>query len=223
MTTYLLKGVQRQQNENHVDRSNDDDESDSVITNKNNIKYVRHAVEQAFACILFATQTSNTNNHNNELNENASAFFDSLVIHFTLMSLSFYHSKMEKKLRDRIKQSHKETNDFINNLDMKYSSALNQSQQKIHVNNKSQGDCSNLDFFIIIDALTNVLNNDVDADYFPIVSRSILLMIDLSQLISSIHNEKNEKNVINQALFDYLAKKIAQLCYERSWSTKISG
>lgn len=100
-----------------------------------------------------------------------------------------------------------------------------------------------LDFMILIDSLFNVLCHD-DTEYWPVAQRAILTIIEISEIVSSgsnfdsiyklkkesstdsnsIENIQNLRpNLVNSALFDYLAEKICHLCYERSWNAKKVG
>jgi hypothetical protein len=100
-----------------------------------------------------------------------------------------------------------------------------------------------LDFMILIDSLFNLLCHD-DTEYWPVAQRAILTIIEISEIVSSgsnfdsINKLKKESssdsnsteniqnlrpNLVNSALFDYLAEKICHLCYERSWNAKKVG
>ncbi len=61
----------------------------------------------------------------------------------------------------------------------------------------------------------NVLTND-DMDYWPIIQREIILIIEVNQIVDGFE-------VNNKVFFDYLVEKICQLCYERSWFAKKAG
>ena len=100
-----------------------------------------------------------------------------------------------------------------------------------------------LDFMILIDSLFNVLCHD-DTEYWPVAQRAILTIIEISEIVSSgsnfdsVYKLKKESstdsnsteniqnlrpNLVNSALFDYLAEKVCHLCYERSWNAKKVG
>ena len=83
-----------------------------------------------------------------------------------------------------------------------------------------------------MDALFEVMCND-DSEYWTLVQRSVTIMIKTSEIITgqgldlNVSDEYHDKFLspclANQALFDYLAEKISQLCYERSWYAKKAG
>ena len=97
-----------------------------------------------------------------------------------------------------------------------------------------------LDFMVLIDVIYLVLSND-DMDYWLTVQRSILIMIETSEIVSGGLNLNHNYNdllidqasessqqllcsdLANIALFDYLAEKLSNLCYERSWYAKKAG
>lgn len=91
-----------------------------------------------------------------------------------------------------------------------------------------QQESVHLDFMILIDALFNVLCND-DSEHWSIVQRSLLIIIETSEIVSenqidlTNENQALRNSLPNQALFDYLAEKASNLCYERSWFAKKSG
>ena len=68
---------------------------------------------------------------------------------------------------------------------------------------------------------------------WPLVQRSVIIMIETSEIITGQGPDLNSSEefhdrfltpaLANQALFDYLAEKISQLCYERSWYAKKAG
>lgn len=106
----------------------------------------------------------------------------------------------------------------------------------INAFHKAQHSCY-LDFLIIVDVIYNILSSD-DTEYWKVVQRSILIIIETSGIITNdnIADEENEivhgviskeqvsrKNLANLALFNYLAEKIVNLCYERSWYAKKAG
>ena len=93
----------------------------------------------------------------------------------------------------------------------------------------AQNNC--LDYMILVDAIFKVLSND-DMDYWPIVQRSVLIIIETSEIISGGVHLSDEKqsdsyllrnSLANIAFFDYLAEKVSNLCYERSWYAKKAG
>ncbi len=95
---------------------------------------------------------------------------------------------------------------------------------------------------ILVDVLYSVLTND-DSEHWPVIQRAVLIMIEVSEIVSypsdetdkqdtdNIENEsvlfRDEqimaKNFANLALFDYLGEKLSNLCYERSWYAKKSA
>ena len=84
----------------------------------------------------------------------------------------------------------------------------------------------------LVYALFEVLCND-DSEYWPLVKRSVTIMIETSQIITGKGPDLNSLEefqdrfltpaLANQALFDYLAEKISNICYERSWYAKKAG
>ena len=153
-----------------------------------------------------------------ELQPQAVSLLDSLVVHLTLISLALYNNQDESKIANLA-----QCNTF--------------SQQ----NFDSQNQNNYLDFLILIDSLFNVLCHD-DIEYWPIAQRAILIIIEISEIVnvetsfSSNYRFSGENledksssdfnlrpNLVNQALFDYLAEKICHLCYERSWNAKKAG
>ena len=53
-------------------------------------------------------------------------------------------------------------------------------------------------------------------DFWPIVQRELLIIIEINQIVDGFETN-------NKVFFDYLAEKICQLCYERSWYAKKAG
>jgi transformation/transcription domain-associated protein len=165
-------------------------------------KHLRKIVEKSLICLIYATSIK-------EIKAHAVSLLDSIVIHLTLLSLAHYNNQDETKLQQLIK--------------MNIFSSEN--------NNSFKYQLLNLDFMILVDCMYSVLCND-DMEYWPTVQRYILIMIETSEIVagdsfldSEKINELNSKyilrdNLPNLALFDYLAEKINQLCYERSWLAK---
>ena len=94
-----------------------------------------------------------------------------------------------------------------------------------------------LDFMIIVDVIYNILSSD-DTEYWKVIERSILIIIETSEIITNSYVvfEENEtdnriiskeqvsrRNLANLALFNYFAEKIVNLSYERSWYAKKAG
>ncbi len=99
-----------------------------------------------------------------------------------------------------------------------------------------------LDFLILVDVIYSVLTND-DSEYWQVVQRAVVIMIEVSGIVSSHGDEaisedldkvgsepvliREEqilaRNLPNLALFDYLSEKLSNLCYERSWYAKKSA
>jgi transformation/transcription domain-associated protein len=73
-----------------------------------------------------------------------------------------------------------------------------------------------LDFYLIIDAIWNVLTND-DMDFWQIIQRQLIIIIEICETVC------DDNNFNHLPLFDYLAEKVCQLCYERSWYAKKAG
>jgi transformation/transcription domain-associated protein len=154
---------------------------------------MRKMVEQSLSSLFYAS-------HAKEIRAPVLRLLDSITIHFTLISLSLY-----------LASSHQGDD-------------TNTSTTTPNVNS------THLDFMILIDSLFEVLCHD-DTEYWPCVQRVILLMIETSEVVSyddsavRITSADNiyRPNLVNLALFDYLAEKVGQLCYERSWYAKKAG
>lgn len=157
---------------------------------------VRKMVEQSLAALFYAT-------HAKELRPSVLHLLDSLVVYFTLISLSLY-------------LPHQDDSDSSSSG----MSGMGGTSQR----------SSSLDFMILVDSLFDVLCND-DSEYWPCVQRIILVMIETSEVISYggssgewiLKSQTYRQNLVNLALFDYLAEKVCQLCYERSWFAKKAG
>ena len=125
----------------------------------------------------------------------------------------------------------------LDSIAQQQSQQLQQHQYDLQLQNNF------LDFLILVDSLFNVLCHD-DTEYWPVAQRVILTMIEISEIVSSGSNydylykidgdtladansieaiQNLRPNLVNLALFDYLAEKICHLCYERSWNAKKVG
>jgi transformation/transcription domain-associated protein len=166
-------------------------------------------VEQALSALFYAS-------HSKEMKQPVLKFLDSLIIHFTLISLSLYTNQDDTILAN--------LNNFAT-LNMHH----NQQQQQ------QQHQQQPLDFLILVDSLYEVLCND-DSEYWCVVQRAVVIMIETSEVITYANDEASSSssssssslslfrpNLANLALFDYLAEKVCQLCYERSWYAKKAG
>jgi hypothetical protein len=239
-----------------------------IKTQKYDDEHLRKMVEQILACLFYATNIK-------EIRNQCIGLLDSLLVHFTLISLSLYNNQDESKLGTmsqanvfslNIQQTTKGP-DASSTPGRRLSNQFQQQQQPQQPNSckteamgcssLTTGTCpSSLDFMILVDCLFDVLCND-DSEYWPIVQRSILIMIETSEIVSggaslvasgsSTASQADadtstpttvaaaaaaatakrdlflKPNLANQALFDYLAEKICQLCYERSWYAKKAG
>lgn len=161
-------------------------------------------VEQSLSAMFYAT-------HSKELRPAVLRLLDSLVIHFTLISLSLY-------------TPHQENNNST--ADSSDSSSSSSSSSSTHQTPNQRS--TNLDFMLIIDCIFDVLCND-DCEYWPCVQREIMVMIETSEVVSYSSSADlatsttYRPNLVNLALFDYLSDKVCQLCYERSWYAKKAG
>ena len=208
-------------------------------------EHLRSMVETALTSLFYASNIK-------EIRSQVIPLIDAFVVHFTLISLAQYNNQDETKIANCsqmnvLSQCLTNSNPPTPN---RKSSALNPSNTTIknQLNNISQQQQqlqqqlesltpqanTSLDFMILIDSLFTLLCND-DMDYWPIAQRSILIIIECSEIISSRANfeynqaESEEQmnmlrpNLANLALFDYLAEKVNHLCYERSWYAKKAG
>ena len=140
-------------------------------------EYLRQAVESALTCLFYATSVK-------EMRKSAISYLDTIVSHFTLLSLALLHQPDENCTIQR---------------------------QNIFTTTNNY-----LDVYLIIDAMFTVLTND-DMDYWPIIQRELIIIIEINQIIDAGFE------VNNKVFFDYLAEKMYQLCYERSWYAKKAG
>ncbi len=201
-------------------------------------------VDSALTSIFYASNIK-------EIKHQVVSILDSFVIHLTLISLAHYNNQDETKITNLLqsnafylaqpvqpvrKMSTSSNATIKNQLDNIAQQQLLQQQQQQQSDLQKQNNC--LDFFILVDSLFNVLCND-DIEYWPVAQRSILIIIETSEIFSSESNlnynygpkedsgketEQNMRpNLINLALFDYLAEKMCHLCYERSWYAKKAG
>ena len=209
-------------------------------------EHMRRMVEVALSCVFFASNIS-------EMSEQVVGLLDSLVVHFTLISLAHYNNQDLDKIGAKLDLtvfsqsatcaaepagSPPSATTFGGckkgaSVSALNTNAINQFHLMQHTN------C--LDFMILIDVIYLVLSND-DMDYWMAVQRSIMIMIETSEIVSGgvnlNHNcndlSNDEANGSNQqqllrsdlaniALFDYLAEKLSNLCYERSWYAKKAG
>lgn len=190
----------------------------------------------SLSCIFYASNIK-------EIKPQVLALLDSLVVHFTLISLSHYNNQNEAKISLLI-QSNVFTQSASTNTSSvsapsnlnSTSSNLNRATHTSSLNTNAinqfqlaQNNC--LDYMILVDAIFKVLSND-DMDYWPIVQRSVLIIIETSEIISGGVHLSDEKqsdsyllrnSLANIAFFDYLAEKVSNLCYERSWYAKKAG
>lgn len=206
-----------------------------IRTLKFDDEYLRQQVERSLACIFYSSTIK-------EIKPEVLALLDSLVVHFTLISLSHYNNQDENKINNLI-QSNVFTQSAVANANASTPTTPNLNTQNSFkltnasslninaINQFQQGQTNYLDFMIIVDALFRVLSND-DMDYWSVAQRALLIMIETSEIITGgVHlseTKQNESyllrsNLANYALFDYLAEKIAHLCYERSWYAKKAG
>lgn len=207
-----------------------------IKTLKFDDEYLRQTVELSIACIYYAANIK-------EIKQQVLLLLDSLVVHFTLISLSHYNNKDESKVTNLLQSNvfthsamtnsaNVTTTSNLNSTSANLSRMTSMSSLNITAMNQfhlAQNNC--LDFMILIDAIFKVLSND-DMDYWPIVQRSILIIIETSEIITGgIHLNANKytdsyllrSGLANSAFFDYLAEKVANLCYERSWYAKKAG
>ena len=193
-------------------------------------------MELSLACVYYASNTK-------EIKNQVLCFLDSLVVYFTLLSLSHYNNQEEAKVTNLI-QSNVFTQSAVSNpASLAAPSNINSSSANLSrmtsmsnlninaINQHQLAQNNQLDFMILIDAIFKVLSND-DMDYWPVAQRSVLIIIETSEIISGgIHLSENKQsdsyllrgNLANSALFDYLAEKVSSLCYERSWYAKKAG
>jgi hypothetical protein len=54
-------------------------------------------------------------------------------------------------------------------------------------------------------------------DFWQIIQRQLIIVIEICEIVC----DGNSFNYL--PLFDYLAEKVCQLCYERSWYAKKAG
>lgn len=177
-------------------------------------------VQQSLVAVLYAT-------HAKELRPAVLRLLDSLVVHFTLISLSLYtpsSSSSSSSSSSELANNQQQDSDGSSSTGSSSSSSSSSSSHALR--------CStSLDFMLIVDCLYDVLCND-DCEYWPCVQRAIMVMIETSEVVSYNHNTAHSisssssiyrPNLVNLALFDYLAEKVGQLCYERSWYAKKAG
>lgn len=139
-------------------------------------EFLRQMIELALACLFYATSTK-------DIRKQVLGFLDTLVTHFTLVSLAPYHQQDQ-----------------------------NLTIQPVNLFTSSN---NHLDFYLLIDAMFNVLTND-DMEYWNVIQREIIIMIEITEII--LGNQD-----FNVAMIDYLAEKLCQLFYERSWYAKKAG
>lgn len=169
-------------------------------------------VEQSVSALLYAS-------HAKELRAGVLRLLDALVIHFTLISLSLYTNPSSSS-----SSTSQQDDDGSSSSSSKTSATTTTTVNNTH-----------LDFMILVDCVCDVLGHD-DAEYWPCVQRALLVMIETSEVVSydddlavrspSHPNELDSiyrPNLVNLALFDYLAERVCQLCYERSWYAKKAG
>lgn len=196
------------------------------------------------SCLFYASNIK-------ELQKQSIGLLDSLVVHLTLISLSHYTNQDESKISSLNQSSNVFVTSASAARESPGPQAAtgdstttptsarrlsNQFQSSSTCASKtSANQSSSLDFMILVDCLFDVLCND-DAEYWSLVQRAILILIETSEIVtggaslSLISAEGNSKeshflkpNLANLALFDYLAEKMCQLCYERSWYAKKAG
>ena len=199
-------------------------------------------VDTALTSVFYASNVK-------EIRPQVVSLLDSLSIHLTLISLAHYNNQDESKIASLLqmnafhvtptttpqpvrKMSVSSNTTIKTQLDN--IAQLQQQQQQQQQQTDVQKQNNSLDFFILIDSLFNVLCND-DMEYWPIAQRTILIIIETSEIFSSGSHfnagyqasdeaaQTFRPNLINLALFDYLAEKICHLCYERSWYAKKAG
>ncbi|CAF0709284.1 unnamed protein product [Brachionus calyciflorus] len=178
-------------------------------TQKLNNEKLRSQVCKSFECLLYSSSLKDE--HKKVL-----PLIDSITLHLTMTSLSHYTNQNEQKIQQLIQS----INVFSN------------TAESTEVNYKHLKNESYLDFMILIDALFNVLCND-DSEYWPLVQRVVSIIIETSDIINGqsqlmnyqedTHDKYLRSQLANQAMFEYLADKISQLCYERSWYAKKAG
>jgi hypothetical protein len=212
--------------------------------------HLRHMVQTAFECVFFATSAS-------QINTQVFALLDSLVTHLTLISLAHYNNSNTEQVTEQL-----ESNVFSHSAQLlsPSKSATNSSTSpssrlaasKSHLASSLNSSAINmfhlaqhnncLDFLILVDVIYSVLTND-DSEYWQVVQRAVVIMIEVSGIVSSHGDEaisedldkvgsepvliREEqilaRNLPNLALFDYLSEKLSNLCYERSWYAKKSA
>lgn len=179
-----------------------------IKTQKLNNEKLRDQVLRSFECLFYSSSLK-------ENQEYIFSLIDSFCVHITLLSLAHYNKKNEQN---------------VNNL-IQSMNVLTNSLEANQINNLENS--SYLDFMILIDALFAVLCND-DSEYWYVVQRSISIIIETSEIILNNKFEQLleleeyneilvESNLANFAMFDYVAEKLSQLCYERSWYAKKAG
>jgi hypothetical protein len=216
-------------------------------THKFNDEHLRKMVDTALTSLFYASNTK-------DIQYQVVSLLDSLVVHLTLLSLAHYNIQDEVKINNLV-----QSNSFSTPASMQQTKKLSNSnatiknqldniaQQQLQQQQQHQFDLQQqnnfLDFMILVDSLFNVLCHD-DTEYWPVAQRAVLIMIEISEIVSSGSsfdynykvNEENltdadsiesiqnlRPNLANLALFDYLAEKICHLCYERSWNAKKAG
>ena len=161
----------------------------------------RKMVEVAISSLFYACGVK-------ELREYALPLLDSLVAHFTLLSLAFYNRQDEPRLIALL-----QSNVFTQYSGASPTAGLAPLQQ--------------LDHFVLVDAMYSVLCHD-DMEFWSIAQRVLALLVEVSEIVcGGAHlaepRHMFRENLANLALFDYLAEKAAYLCYERSWFAKRAG
>jgi len=179
------------------------------------------------------------------------------VTHFTLISLAHYNNSNTQQIIEQLDSnvfSHsaqlqspsKPSNTSSTSPSSRLAATKSQMTSSLNSNAINQFHLAQLnnclDFMILVDVLYSVLTND-DSEHWPVIQRAVLIMIEVSEIVSypsdetdkqdtdNIENEsvlfRDEqimaKNFANLALFDYLGEKLSNLCYERSWYAKKSA
>ncbi|RNA03191.1 Transformation transcription domain-associated, partial [Brachionus plicatilis] len=179
-----------------------------IKTQKLNSEKIRDQVIRSFECLYYSSSIKDNR-------EQIISLIDSLCVHITLISLSHYNNQNEQEVNGLIQS----TNVLTNSLD---------ANEDISIGNSAY-----LDYMILVDALFVVLCND-DSEYWSLVQRTILIIIETSEIVSNTKSSLAQSqmaaddacvgsNLANLAMFDYLAEKLSQLCYERSWYAKKAG
>jgi len=156
-------------------------------------------VELSLACVYYAFNTK-------EIKNQVLCLLDSLIVYFTLLSLSHYNNQDEAKVTAQI-QSNVFTQSAISNpASLAATSNINSTSANLSrmtsmsnlntnaINQHQLTQNNHLDFMILIDAIFKVLSND-DMDYWPAAQRSLIIIIETSKIISGgIYLSENKQS-----------------------------